>query len=231
MKKSNKLILAGFLLIVFIITAINVTIYAKYKRGDYTIYHAEDYMEPVSMDSFPGIKFISIYNIVGGVATFGDIAEVEKGIEKNRLQYSRVGDSLVITGMEKDNQRGRYRIAFTFPYNATLSFFNSSLVLKGDNKSKEINTDLRLQKSSALFFGIDNPLRFGQMKVFALDSSTAKFQGNTQIGNFEVQLSNSAIDYGEGNFDQLSIVTDSISRISLQTKQLLKAKITTTTNQ
>jgi len=231
MKKSNKLILAGFLLIVFIITAINVTIYAKYKRGDYTIYHAEDYMEQVSMDSFPGIKFISIYNIVGGVATFGDIAEVEKGIEKNRLQYSRVGDSLVITGMEKDNQRGRYRIAFTFPYNATLSFFNSSLVLKGDNKSKEINTDLHLQKSSALFFGIDNPLRFGQMKVFASDSSTTKFQGNTQIGNFEVQLSNSAIDYGEGNFDQLSIVTDSVSRISLQTKQLLKAKITTTTNQ
>jgi hypothetical protein len=78
---------------------------------------------------------------------------------------------------------------------------------------------------------MDNPLRFGHMKVFASDSSTAKFQGNTQIGNFEVQLSNSAIDYGEGNFDQLSIVTDSVSRITLQTKQLLKAKITTTTNQ
>jgi hypothetical protein len=115
MKKSNKLILAGFLLVVFIITAINVTIYAKYKNGDYTIYHAEDYMEPVPMDPFPGIRFISVYNIVGGVATFGDTAEVEKGIEKNRMQYSRVGDTLVITGMEKENQRGRYRTAFTFP--------------------------------------------------------------------------------------------------------------------
>jgi hypothetical protein len=232
MKKSNKLILAGFLLMVLIITAIHITIYAKYKNGEYTIYNVEDHLMPDSMESFPGIRFISVRNIPGGVAKFGDIAQVEK-IDENQIQYSRNGDTLIVTGRDGGvNQRVvRDRVAFTFPYNTTLSFFNSSLTLKTGNKSTEINAELHLQKSSALFFGTDNPLRFGTMKVFASDSSIASFKGNTQIGNFEVQLSGSAIEYGEGNFDQLSIVTDSVSRISLQTKHLLKAKITTVPNQ
>ncbi|MEO8404376.1 MAG: hypothetical protein ABI480_07270 [Chitinophagaceae bacterium] len=231
MKKSDKLIIAGFLLVICIITAIHITIYAKYKKGEYSIYNVEDNQVAASMESFPGIKFISLRNIPASAAKFGDIAQVEKGFE-NQIQYSRNGDTLVITGREAINHRDiRDRATFTFPYNTTLSFFNSSLTLKTNNKSKEINTELHLQKSSALFFGKDNPLRFGYMKVFASDSSIASFKGNTQISNFEVQLSASAIEYGEGNFDQLTIVTDSVSRISLQTKNLLKAKITTVANQ
>jgi hypothetical protein len=232
MKKSNKLILAGFLLMIAIITAIHITIYAKYKKGEYSIYNVEDHLVPASMESFPGIRFISVRNIPGGEAKFGDIAQVEK-YDDNRMQYSRNGDTLIITGDSSGVNKHimRDHVAFTFPYNATLSFFNSSLTLKAGNKNTEINTGLYLQKSSAIFEGTNNPLRFGHMKIFASGNSIASFEGNTQISNFEVQLLTSAIEYGEGNFDQLSIVTDSVSRISLQTKNLLKAKITTIANQ
>jgi len=223
--------MAGFLLLIFIITAIHFTIYARYKNGEYSIYNVEDHLVPASMESFPGIRFISVRDIPGATAKFGDIAQVEKDVEHG-IQYSRNGDTLVIAGKNGVNQRViRDRVVFTFPYNATLFFFNSSLTLMTGSKSAEINVELHLQKSSALFFGTNNPLRFGHMKVVAADSSIAAFQGNTQISNFEVQLSASAIEYGEGNFDQLSIVTDSVSRISLQTKHLLKAKITTTASQ
>jgi hypothetical protein len=46
-----------------------------------------------------------------------------------------------------------------------------------------------------------------------------------------LQLSNSGIEAPEGDFGQLSIVTDSLSRISLQSKLLLKANIKTSTPQ
>jgi hypothetical protein len=230
MKKSNKLLLAGFLLLVFIIIGIHMTLYAKYKNGEYTIYNREDFQTPLSMESFAGIKFISVRNVHGATIKFGDTAEVEKGFE-NRMQYTRYGDTLVITGKDFAGQRIiRDRITFTLPYNATLSVFNSSFTFKTDKKSAEINTVIYLQKSAAIFSGNDNPFQAGYMKVVASDSSVASFHGNTQINNLEVRLSGSTIDYGEGDFNQLSIITDSISRISLQTKHLLKAKITTIGN-
>jgi hypothetical protein len=57
----------------------------------------------------------------------------------------------------------------------------------------------------------------------------AVFHDNTQVDHLDLQLSNSVLESAEGNFGQLTIVTDSLSRISLPTKQLLKANIRTTT--
>jgi hypothetical protein len=85
-----------------------------------------------------------------------------------------------------------------------------------------------LKKSEAFFSASEGPLRFGNLKIVASDSSTALFYGNTQINQLDVQLSNSAIEYPQGNLTgRLSIVTDSLSRISLQSKHLLKADIKT----
>jgi hypothetical protein len=230
MKKSNKLLLVGFLTVILLITAINITIYAKYKNGDYTIYNAEDYLKPPSMESFPNIKFISIRNVQGATIRFGDVAQVEKENE-NRVQYALYGDTLLITGRGRSNQLVvRERVAFTLPYNATLSVFNSDVSFKTDKKSAEINTAIYLQKSAALFSATESPLQFEYIKVQASDSSIVTFHGNTQVNNLEVQLSKSSIEYGDGNLGQLSIMTDSVSRISLQTKHLLKAKITTIDN-
>jgi hypothetical protein len=226
MKNSNKLLLGGFLIVIFFITAIHVTLYAKYKNGEYTIYNAEDYLVPPSMESFPDIKFVSVRNLPGAAIKFGDVAQVEKGFE-NRIRYVRNGDTLVITGRGRSRQLAvRDRVAFIFPYNVTLSVFNSDISFKTGKKSAEINPVIYLQGSAALFSGTEDPLEFGHMKVVALDSSIATFHGNTQVNNLEVQLSRSAIEYNDGNIGQLSILTDSVSRISLQTKHLLKAKIT-----
>src|SRR5829696_7722228 len=103
MKKSNKLLLAGFLAVVLLISAIHITLYAKYKAGDYTIYNPEDDLTAQSMQSFPNILFVSVQNVPLGNVKYHDVAQVEKG-EEDDIQYVRKGDTLVITG--KDNERG-----------------------------------------------------------------------------------------------------------------------------
>jgi hypothetical protein len=231
MKKSNKLLLGGFLLGLLLITAIHVTLYAKYKAGDYTIYNAEDDLTPQSMQTFPNILFVSVRNVPDARVKFSDVAQVEKDTDEG-IQYIRRGDTLLITRKDTTNKEGlSYPLSFSLPHNATLSVYNSSLSFISGKHSVDINPVIHLQKSQAFFSGSEGQLRFGHMKVTASDNSTIALQGNTQVANFEVQLSHSGIEYGDGDFGQLSITTDSLSRISLQSKHLLKAKINTITQE
>lgn len=229
MKKSNKLLLGGFLTGLLLITALHLTLYAKYKAGDYTVYHAEDDLASGSGQPFlfPNILFVSVRNVPDAAVQFSDAASVRKG-DEDRIAYVQKGDTLLITGKDSANQRHRGRSAvFILPHNATLSVFNSFLTFKTDIKSAEGNPVIYLQKSHALFSGETTPLRLGRVKIVATDGSTAAFQGHTQIGELDVRLSTSSIDCSEGNFDRLSIITDSLSRISLQAKHLVKANIKT----
>jgi hypothetical protein len=228
MKKSNLLLLGGFLAVVLLISAIHITLFAKYKAGNYTIYNAADDLTPDAMQLFPNILFVSVRDVPGATVTFSDVAQVEKTEEEEDLQFVQKGDTLVITPKEDAHLGGfKYPVAFQLPANATLTLSNSSVSFIAGKKMGENNPVIHLQKSHAFFSGKKSPLRFGNVRLIASNGSSATFQGNTQIRNFDVQLSNSTLEYGEGDFGHLSIVTDSLSRLSLQSKHLLKATIKT----
>ena len=227
MKKSNKILLAGFLIGLSFITAIHVTLYAKYKAGNYTIYNVEENQKPDAMQTFPNILFVWVRNVPDATVIFGDVAEVEKSDESG-IVYVQKGDTLHITGSDSGNHEDYgHQVVLNIPYSATLSVFNSFVSFKGGKKIAEGSPVIYLQRSQALFSGTKTPLQFGNIKVVASDSSAVMFNGNTQVKNLEVRLANSSIEYTDGDFGQLSIVTDSESRISLQSKHLLKAKINT----
>src|SRR5215211_8676548 len=134
MKKSNKLLLGGFLTGLLMITALHITLYAKYKAGNYSAYHAEDDVAPQSMQTFPNILFVSLRNIPDATVRFSDVTQVPKG-EEERIEYVQKGDTLLITGRDEDNERGMYYpVAFNLPYNATISVFNSSLSIESGKK-------------------------------------------------------------------------------------------------
>jgi len=226
MKKSNKLLLGGFLALLLLISAIHISLFAKYKAGDYTVYNSEE-LASQSMQSFPNILFVSVRNVPGANVTFGDAAQVEKA-EESDVQYVQKGDTLLITAKDTSNPGGfKYPVSFQVPNNATITAFNSSLVFRAGKKAAERNAVVHLQKSTAYFSGTNRPLQLGHVKLFASDGSRASFQDNVQVNNLEVQLSNSSLEYGDGDFGQLSIVTDSLSRLSLSSKHLLKANIKT----
>jgi hypothetical protein len=230
MKKSNKLLLGGFLTVMVMIAGIHIALFAKYKNGDYTIFHPEDNRGKDRMQSFPGVSYVMIRNLRGVTIQFGEKAEGEKNKE-DVVQYQQKGDSLVITGLDFTGEPdGRRLVNVTLPYNATLLADNSLLYFEKGKTGIDTNPMIYLQKSHAVFFNADAPFRLGHVKVIASDSSMVVFHSNTQVNHLEVQLSNSALEYNEGDVGELSIVTDSISRISLQSKHLLKAKITTVPN-
>ena len=230
MKKSNKLLVGGFLAVILFITAIHISLYAKYKSGDYTVYHEADELASQSMQAFPNILFVSVRNVPGATVKFSDVAEVEKS-EDDLIQYVQKGDTLLITGSKSAQQDLKYPVAIQLPSKATVSVFHSSIVFEGSQKAVPNNPVIYLDKSRVLFSGEKSPLAIEQLKVVASDNSIVSFKGNTQVAQLEVQLLNSLIDCGEGNFNQLSIATDSLSRISLQSKHFLKANIKTITPQ
>ena len=227
MKKSNKLLLAGFLAVILLISAIHITLYAKYKAGDYTVYNPEEDLVPQAMQSFPNILVVSVRNVSGATVKFSDVAEFEKGTDES-IHYVQKGDTLVITGKDDPNRKDNWHpVTIHLPYNASFSLFNSSLSIEQGKKIAQNNPVFYLEKSEVHFSGGRSGLQFGHVKLVASDSSTASFKGNTQVANLDVQLLNSSINCSEGNFSQVSIVTDSLSRISLQSKDLLKANIKT----
>ena len=226
MKKSNILLISGFLGIVLLVSAIHISLYAKYKAGDYTIYNEEDDLAADALQTFPNIAFVSIRNVPNVNVKFSDVARVEKNDDED-LQYSRSGDTLVISTKGGFDRESISLHEVQVPNNVTMSVFNSSLSLFPSRKPAQSNPVIYLNKSHVRFSPTETMFQLGHVKIVATDSSSASFQGNTQVNLLEVQLSRSSIEYQDGDFGQMSIVTDSLSRISLQSKHLLKANIKT----
>jgi hypothetical protein len=226
MKKSNLLLLVGFLTIVVLISAIHITLYAKYKAGNYTIYNEEEELAAEAMQTFPNIAFVSVQNVPIVNVKFSDVAKVGKA-DNEDLQYTRTGDTLVIgvkVGVDRDHIDLH---EIHVPNNVTLSAFNSTLSFIPGKKITGSNSVIYLKKSRVFFTSAEGPFQLGNIKIVATDSSSAFFRDNTQVNQLDVQLTQSAIEYKDGDFGQMSIVTDSLSRISLQSKHLLKANIKT----
>lgn len=202
-------------MLLLIITA-HLTLYAKYKKSRRAV--------PVSQAStFQNIKFVSLRNIAGGTINFIDATQVERG--KGGAQYARTGDTLLITGRNDAEQA----LAVNLPNSITVSVVNSSVSFKGE--SAVANDPVIYLQNSKADFGAGGPLRLGRLKLVASGNSTALFVGNVQANDLEVQLSGSAIEDMQGDFGRLTIITDSISRVSLQSKHLLKANIKTITRE
>ncbi len=223
MKRSNKLLLGGFFFGLLLITSIHFTLYAKYKAGNFTIYNAEEDVTPGSLQTFPNVLFLLVRNVPYASVKFGDVAQVEKGAD-DKLEVVQRGDTLLITG--KPNANGAlndYDLEFNLPNNATISLTNSSIAFKPGRKVGDINSNIYLSRSDVVFSGGGSSFLFGQVRITASDSSAVLFKGNTRTKTLELQLNKSTFEYAEGDVGQLSITADSVSRISLQSKHLLKA--------
>ncbi|MES2777879.1 MAG: hypothetical protein V4722_27110 [Bacteroidota bacterium] len=225
MKKSNKLLLAGFILGLLLLSAIHIALYAKYKNGNYTIYNPADHQETGSAESFPQVNFVSIRNIPGAFINFSNTAQVIK--DEAGIVYIRKGDNLLISAMDSVGRGGTDRPRLTLPYNATVHLFNSSVSFQKGQSDTAGNPVVYLHNAQAIFSGANTPLRFGHIRIIASGNSGVTFDQNSYADHLELILSNSSFGDSGSEFGQISIVTDSLSHIALQSKHLIKAKINT----
>lgn len=228
MKTSNKILLGGFLFLILFITGIHVALYAKYKSGHYTIYKEGGDDGSIPMRSFPNLSIVAIYNSKA-VIEFGDTLAVND--EKGSARFIQQDDSLVITSLNEGSLSGSNdRVRLVLPYNATIVAVNSDLSFEKGKEKAGIDPTVFLNNSIAVFAFSGKAIRLGHVKVNASDRSIAVFRNYADVSNLEVELKNSSLEYNEGDIGQLSIATDSTSQLTLQSKHLLKAKITPVPN-
>jgi hypothetical protein len=222
MKRSNKILLGGFLVAVLLLSALHISLWAKYRSGDYVAYQPEDELASMVMQSFPHVKFVSLRHVPSANVHFGDSAQIEERTG-NDLRYTQRGDTLVVSATDSLRQ-GNFigEVAMRLPKNASVHAFKSSVSFTDAKGAQGGNPVLFLDESSARFYNT----RLDLLNIRATNKSSVELAG-AQIASLQLQLQNSSLEDAEGNIGQLSISTDSLSRIALQAKHFSKAKLNT----
>ena len=220
MKKSNKILLGGFLVAVLLLSALHITLWAKYQNGNYVAYQPEDELASMVMQSFPHVKFVSVRNVPGLAVHFSDSAQIEEGMGKE-LRYTQRGDTLEISATDSLGQQNFYgEVAMRLPRNASLHAFKSTVSFTDNKGTGGGNPVVFLDQSRARFYST----RIDLLRIHAVNKSSIEL-ADAQISNLQLQLQNSSLEDGEGQIGELSISTDSLSRIGLQAKHFSKAKL------
>jgi hypothetical protein len=219
MKKSNKLLFGGFLFAVLLLSTLHLSLWAKYRSGDYVAYHPEDDLQSMVMQSFPHVKFVSVRHVGNLEVRFSDSAGVEK-LEHDAIRYSQRGDTLLISGSDSVGGRKYYgAVGMRLPRNASLQAFKSAIYFTGGKGAQIGSPVLFLDESTARF----DVARLGGLSITAINKSSVELAG-AEIDSLQLQLQNSSLEDTNGNVGQLSISTDSLSRIALQAKHFSKVK-------
>ena len=63
MKTSNKILVSAFVLALLILVSVHLTLYAKYKKGEFTII-SNEWQPNLATLSLDNIKYLSVDNIL-----------------------------------------------------------------------------------------------------------------------------------------------------------------------
>ena len=232
MKTSNKILLGAFFTAMLIILSIHITLYAKYKKGEYKI--AEDEMWLPNMLTYPldDVKYVSMENLENVTITTGDSTKLqyEKADEDddNILSVTKNHDTLFLKGQSVGKTEGRWyrRTNLTLAGLLPLRAINSRMyVHQPKNPGTPISLDILLDSS---FLEVNrsqrDTIQFDVFNISAMKNSRIYlFKANTKFLN--LQLNNSSFEEDDFVTDSISVMTDSDSRFKMSAGNLVKAKI------
>lgn len=230
MKTSNKIILAYFLFALLGVTAVHVTLYAKYKRGEFVPFDKvrEDRMEEIAL---PGIKYVTVTglqrcNILPATEPKMKMQKMSGG----RLKYTIVKDTLIIIGdtvltQENmyDGRRGYQTVHLYLPGTPTINAVYTDLFLNGapDTTSAQSYV-VNLSNQSVLNTGDMNFKKafFKGLQV-SDNGSIVKFNYGTVMNELNLQAENRAkITNENADIKHIQLQMDDQSTIILQGKNL-----------
>jgi len=234
MKTSNKILLGTFLAVLIILLSVHISLYAKYKKGEFKI--AGDDMWPTNMITYSldDVKYVSVDNLENLVISQGDSSKLryDKPIEGDEysLSVTKKDDTLFLSGKAANIKNGRW-------YRPTNLSLTGLLPLKIANSKVHIGPEQ--QKSAISPVPIDmmldnsfievnirqkNAMSFGTIKINAINKSRINLY-NLTTNFLDVRLNNSFLEETTLIADSIRLMTDMDSKFELSGKNLVKAKI------
>jgi hypothetical protein len=211
---------------------VHVSLYAKYKKGDFTA--VNDDMWPMNMisQSLTGINYVSLENVESLYIQAGDSTKLEyektERNEENTLQVTRKADTLFVTVKNNGNTNGKWyrRTQLSLSRLLPVHIKNSHSYIGSSKIKQPLAMDVSLDEA---FMEVNNnsqeTMNFSTLKVNAVNGSQINLF-NTTINALDVTLRNSSLEETTLNTDSIKIATDASSKIELSGKNLQKAKIT-----
>lgn len=224
-----------FLTPLVILTLIHLSLYAKYKSGNYIA------MKTVEEDRFmhqplTHITHVSVYGLNNFKLAPSDSSrlEIEK-MEENHLHYFIQGDSLVIHGDSMVSRPGQpvniersYQAVNVFlPASAIIVANNSELRIAGSNDSLKARSYQVYLTGSASFKieenGDDSSHQyFKELAIAADHSSGIELTANTSLLSLQLNLVESYFTDNGALINKLSVAADKASTITLKGNNLQK---------
>ncbi len=233
MKTSNKILLSTFFVGLLILISVHVALYAKFKKGDYTL--VSDDMWPTNMITYSleDVKYVSVDNLENLVIRQGDSSKLryDKPIEgdENMLSVTKKNDTLFLHGKGTSNKDGRW-------YRATSLSLAGLLPLKIANSKIHVGIELKsnvqpvpmdvVLYNSVMEVNIrgKNAISFGTFKINAINKSRINLY-NLTTNFLDVTLKDSFLEETTLVADSIRLMTDMDSKFELSGKNLVKAKI------
>lgn len=229
MKTSNKILLFTFLAFLLLITAMQLVMYARYKRGEVTVALKWASPEQIPIGNVKYVKAFGLERLRVKLAN-----ELSLSIEKldaDSVSWEVAGDTLIIRSRPfTDRSLGNYspsaEVILTLPAGIRLEADSSQIKLEHKSGSGAPSSFDVYLKTSSLNLGDSGDLSYDSVSVVAQNSRVAIFD-RTEIGKFSVVLMNSFLEEDKATIGELRIRTDGEPEggVKLSSKNLLKAKI------
>jgi len=233
MKTSNKILLGIFVGIIILTTAVQLMVYAKYKRGEFTSFKRERFI-PMASITVPAARFISIKGL-GSVAvkpsnTLG--LEIQKG-DTDKIKYHVLNDTLYIsnpTNSDDQLERGMRTAGLVnihLPASVQLNAAYSDLRVWGADDPASAPSYNINQKNCYFFInfsgGKQASVYLNQLNLNSL-SSFSDLDKHAVINELNMQLSDSKLSDNQATIRKLTIDADDLSLINLSGKNVKAIK-------
>jgi hypothetical protein len=225
MKTSNKILLGVFITGILLTTAVNLVVFAKYKRGDYVPFKSDaaEYMSTVRV---PATRFVSIIGLGGVELINSDTARYE--IQKNKggkISYRMVNDTLVILGdstLGEDQMKkgilNYQQFKLYLPAGVQLHAAYSEMTIRGStDTTKAPSFNIHLENHSFFNMGEGGRERtyINQLQLSS-DQSNSELRDRLVINELNCKLANgSKIDTRHAEIRKLTLDIDDASTINL----------------
>ena len=234
MKTSNKLLLGIFLTIIILTSIVQLTVYAKYKRGEFTSFKRED-LVPMNSLAVPAVRFISLKGLGSCAIKPSETLKLE--IQKDRadiIKYHVLNDTLYIDNPKVSGdqlERGSRTNGLVNIYlpasvqlNAAYSVFR---VWGADDSTSAPSYNISLGKDCRLFINFSGTktasVYFNQLNINEL-KSTIDLDRHVVINDLKMQLSDSKLNDNQATIRKLTVDTDDNSTINLSGKNVKAIK-------